>query len=326
MKNLINKIIYCCIAVFGFATVMMAQESSTSASALGRIAITPYVPDQLEGLPPAAANMLANKLNQIVSANGIAGSGYNSRFIITPDIDVATKDLLATTPPMTALTLNVNLYIGDGFDGKKYATQTVTVKGVGINETKAYMDALKNIKPTDAGIQSFVAGAKTKIINYYNERCGQIINEAKGLESQSKYEEALFKLTSIPEEATECYNKSMAAVGPLFKKFIERDCKLKMSEANAKWSANQSWESANEVGGILSSIDPDASCYKEAKALNDKIGKRVLDIDKREWNFKMETEVNLKRDLIKAYRDVGVAYGNGQPKSVAYNIIGWGHR
>ena len=61
-----------------------------------------------------------------------------------------------------------------------------------------------------------------------------------------------------------------------------------------------------------------------AKALSDKMGKRVLEIDKREWNYKMETEVNLKRDAIKAWRDVGVAYGNGQPKSVAYNIIGWG--
>lgn len=324
MKNLINKIIYCCIAVFGFASVMMAQESSTSASALGRIAITPYVPDQLEGLPPAAANMLANKLNQIVSANGISGSG-GSRFIITPDIDVATKDLLATAPPMTALTLNVNLYIGDGLDGKKFSTQTVTVKGVGTNETKAYMDAIKNIKPTDAGIQSFVSGAKTKIIDYYNAKCGLILNEAKTLEAQSNFEGALMKLYSVPEEALECYNKSMAAVPPLWKKYIERDCKLKMSEANAKWNANQSWETAQEVGALLSAIDPEASCYKEAKALNDKIGKRVLEIDKREWNYKMEIDVNLERDRIKAIRDIGVAYGNGQPKSVAYNIIGWGH-
>ena len=324
MKNLINKI-SCCIAIFGFAGLSMAQESSTSAGALGRISITPYVPDQLEGLPPGAANMLANKLNQIVSANGISGSGINSRFIITPDIDVATKDMLATAPPMTALTLNVNLYIGDGYDGKKYATQTVTVKGVGTNETKAYMDALKNIKPTDAGIQSFVAGAKTKIINYYNERCGQIINESKALELQSNYEGALMKLTSVPEEATECYNKSMTSVAAVWKKYIERDCKLKMSEANAKWNANQSWETANEVGALLSAIDPEASCYNEAKSLNDRIGKRVLEIDKREWNYKMEIDVNLERDRIKAIRDIGVAYGNGQPKSMTYNIIGWGH-
>ena len=171
MKNLITKITSCCIAVFGFTALTMAQESSTSAGSLGRITITPYIPEQVEGLPQGASNMLSNKLNQIVSASGISGSGYNSRFIITPNIDVATKDLLATAPPMTALTLNVNLYIGDGFDGKKYSSYTVSVKGVGTNETKAYMDAIKNIKPNDAGLQSFVASGKTKIIDYYNARC-----------------------------------------------------------------------------------------------------------------------------------------------------------
>ena len=81
---------------------------------------------------------------------------------------------------------------------------------------------------------------------------------------------------------------------------------------------------ANLVGEILSTIDPEASCYSEAKALSDKIGKRVYELDKREWNYKLETEVNLKRDLIKAWRDIGVAFGNGQPKNYAYNIIGWG--
>jgi hypothetical protein len=168
-------------------------------------------------------------------------------------------------------------------------------------------------------MQSFLSGAKTKIIDYYNARCTQIINEANALaNSQMKYDEALAKLTSVPEECTECYNKAMAAAGPMFRKMIERDCKTKMVEANNLWNANQDWDTANQVGQLLSSIDPEASCYKDAKALSDKIGKRVLELDKREWNYKMELDVNLKRDLIKAYRDVGVAYGNGQPKTVVY--------
>jgi len=90
------------------------------------------------------------------------------------------------------------------------------------------------------------------------------------------------------------------------------------------WNANQSWETANEVGGILSSIDPEASCYKEAKALNDKIGKRVLEIDKREWNYKMEIDVNLERDRIKAIRDIGVAYGKRAAKNVSLTTLSVG--
>ncbi len=321
MKNIITKITYCFVAVFGFTALSIAQESSTSAGALGRIAIAPYIPEQIEGLPAGADNMLSNKLKQIVSANGMSGEVNNTRFIISPNIDVATKDILGTAPTMIALTLNVNLYIGDGFEGKQFASQTLTVKGVGVNETKAYMDAIKNIKPNDAGIQSFIAKGKTKIIDYYNARCAQIINEANALAGQSNFGAALDKLNSIPEECAECFNKAQAAAAPMFKKYIERECKLKMADANSKWSANQSWETANEVAGILGSVDPEASCYKDAKALNDRIGKRVIEIDKREWNYKMETEVNLKRDAINAWRDVGVAYGKGQPKTVIYRSI-----
>ena len=28
-------------------------------------------------------------------------------------------------------------------------------------------------------------------------------------------------------------------------------------------------------------------------------------------------------EMIRAYRDVGVAYGNGQPDSIEYNVNGW---
>lgn len=320
MKNIFKNISCWMLALTGLCAT--AQESSTSEAALGRITVTAYIPPQNDALPSGAENMLTNKLNQILTANGISGSGINSRFIIAPSIVVTSKDITTTAPPMTALSLEVNLYVGDGFDGKRYAAKTVSVKGVGVNETRAYLDALKNIKANDPGMQSFLSGAKTKIIDYYNARCTQIINEANALaNSQMKYDEAMYKLTSIPEECTECYNKAMAAAGPMFKKKIERDCKIKMAEANSLWNANQTWETANEVGQILSSIDPEASCYKEAKALSDKIGKRVLEIDKREWNYKMELDVNLKRDMIKAIRDIGVAYGNGQPKTVVYKSI-----
>lgn len=320
MKNTLKSISCWILALTG--TVVMAQETSTSAAALGRITVTAYIPPQTEALPSGAENMLTNKLNQLLTANGISGSGVNSRFIIAPSIVVTSKDITSTAPAMTAISLDVNLYVGDGFDGKRYAAKTVSVKGVGTNETRAYLDAIKNIKPNDPAMQSFLSGAKSKIIDYYNARCTQIINEANALaNSQMKFEEAMYKLTSIPEECTECYTKAMAAAGPMFRKKIERDCKVKMVEANNLWNANQDWDTANTVGQLLSSIDPEASCYKDAKALSDKIGKRVLEIDKREWNYKMEIDVNLKRDAIKAIRDIGVAYGNGQPSTVVYRSI-----
>ena len=60
----------------------------------------------------------------------------------------------------------------------------------------------------------------------------------------------------------------------------------------------------------------------QGQQLSAKIQKRVIEIDKREWNYVMK-EQQQTSEMIKAYRDVGVAYGNGQPKSVTYNVNGW---
>ncbi|MES2812835.1 MAG: hypothetical protein V4670_10240 [Bacteroidota bacterium] len=320
MKKTINKFICSFAAIVGFSTIAIAQD--TKSDELGKIALATYIPAQ-ESMSEQATNMLTNKLNQIISTNGIANSSYNSRFIITANANVMTKDLIASAPPMTALTLDVTLYIGDGIDGKKFASKSITVKGVGTNETKAYIDAMKNINQNDAGIQTFVTNSKNKIVEYYKATCNQLIKESQLLDKQNMFEEAIFKLTSVPAECTECYNKTMAVIPAIYKKLIDRDCKAKVMEANNLWNATQDYNTAITVGEILSSIDPSAACVNEAKALSAKVGKRVIEIDKREWNLNYEKEVGLQKDLIKAYRDVGVAYGNGQPKNVTYNVVGW---
>lgn len=321
MKNSIKNLALGLIAALGFSYAATAQGAS--ADAMGGVSITTFIPPQVEQLNSSVAATLKNKLNQIVSANGVAGSGFNTRFILTANINVLTKDLTATAPPMTALTLDITFYIGDGVDSKLFASKSVTVKGVDTNETKAYLNAIKNIRIDDPALQSFVSGAKQKIVSYYNGRCSQIFQEAKLQEAQNNFDGAIFTLTTIPQEATDCYNKAIALLPALYKKKIDRDCRTRLVEATNIWNAGQNLEAANAAGEILVSIDPQSSCFGEVKALSDKIGKRVYELDKREWNYKMDLEVNLQRDMIKAYRDVGVAYGNGQPNTVSYNIIGW---
>lgn len=323
MKNNINKILSIIVVFLGLTNSSVGQNAQNTTSEIGGIALSAYIPEQIEGMPEIARNMIENKLNQIINTNGVGNSNYNSRFILTTNVAVMTKDIIASAPPMHALSLDVTLYIGDGMDGKKFASHSITVKGVGINENKAYIDAFKNIKQNDAALLSFVSKGKAKIIEFYNATCSQIIKEAQNLEKQNQLEQAVFNLVSVPVECSPCYDKSMAALKPIFKKKIDRDCTIKLMEANNLWNAGQDLETANGVGEILVTIDPMAACYNDAKALSSKVGKRVLELDKREWNYKLETEVNLKRDLIKAYRDVGVAYGKGQPKSVVYNVNGW---
>lgn len=289
---------------------------------LGRVAVTAWVPDQIEGMPTTARQSLSNKLTQVITTNGVSNSGFNSRFILTANITVVTKDLTATAPPMQAYTLAVSLYIGDGFDGTLFASQSIQVKGVGTNETKAYMSALNNIKPSDPSIIAFVEKGKKKIVEYYNSKCPFIIKDAKTLEDQNKFEEAIFLLTSVPDACAECYDKTMTAVKPVYQKMVDRDCKLKLAQASGIWNASQNMDAANEAGAILATVEPQASCYGEVKALNTKIAAKVKEIDAREWKYILKSQEQVS-ESIKAIRDVGVAYGNGQPKTVTYNTNGW---
>jgi hypothetical protein len=285
-----------------------------------RISIGVWIPNQVEGLTASTHNMLENKLNQIITTNGLNDSP-NSRFIMSANVVVLTKDVTPTAPPMQAFTLEITFYIGDGFEGKAFSNYSTTIIGVGENETKAYISALRNIKTNDPAYQTFIDKAKSRILAYYETNCDFIIKGAISLAKTRQYGAAIWELTSIPTVCTGCWENAMNAVAPIFRDKINFECGSKLNEATNVWNAGQSWDAANRAANILSGIDPQATCYPEVKSLANKISKRIYEIDKREWNFKLESEIGLKRDMIKAYRDVGVAYGNGQAQNIQYKSL-----
>jgi len=285
-----------------------------------RIMLTAWVPQQIENMPVAARASLENKLTQIVVKNGLGGGAFNTRFIISANITVATKDILPGPPPMHAMNLDVTLYIGDGFEGTVFSSQTISVKGVGTNETKAYMAGLKNINPNNPEFQAFVEKGKQKIIQYYKDNCDLIIKEAQTLAGMDKFDEAIFKLTGVPSACEECYVKAMNAVKPIFQQQINKECKFKLAEATGIWNAAQDMEAAEKAGVILATINPDAACIGEAKALSNKIAAKVKQIDDREWKYIVKDQQQ-ESERIQAIRDIGVAYGKGPKANITYKSL-----
>ncbi|MEO8934734.1 MAG: hypothetical protein ABI295_10550 [Xanthomarina sp.] len=308
MKKFVT-LIFCCVA-----TLVVAQDNNYD------ISLGAYIPDQIEGVPANAHAMLANKLAQIITNNGISDDVRNSRFIITPNITVMSKDVLGGAPSKVALNLEMTLYIGDGVAGNLFASESFQLKGVGTNETKAYMQAIKQLKPSNKNVQDFVANGKTKILDYYNKNCSQIIAESEALQRVDNYEEALFLLVNVPT-ASDCFDKVKGKIEGLFKKAIDKECLTKYGLAQAIWAANQDIYAANEAGALLASINPRAACFNDVKKLFSKIEARVQDLEDRTWKLQL-LEVDLRKSAIEAARQVGIAYGNNQPNTV-YHIRGW---
>ena len=118
----------------------------------------------------------------------------------------------------------------------------------------------------------------------------------------------------------------MDAVGPVYKKQIDKACKSLMLEANNAWNTSQDIAAAENASASLGKIDPNSSCYSDAQSLASIIAKRVKELDQREWAFKLkeqQDDVNIRKAEIKAARDIGVAYGENQPQSIEYNVVGW---
>ena len=301
---------------------LFAQNEAGKMDDAARIAITPYT-EYSASFNAQVQKQLKNKMTQILTKQGLAGEP-GQRFIMVADIATLSEDIVVTTKEMYQYELEVSFIIGDGIEGVKFAMGSQTVKGLGETKADAYLQALKKIKPADPAFQKLVEDAKQKIIAYYNSKCDFIIAEAQTLGKQQEYDAALFKLMSVPDVCKECYDKCLAAAEPIYQAMIDNEGARLLAEAKAIWNSGLDVASAEAAGAVLAQINPQSKSFAAAEALTLEMGKRVKELDKREWDFKLmvhKDNVDIKKQQIKAMRDVGVAYGNHQQPSYHNNLI-----
>lgn len=317
MKNLLYLLLF--LPFLG-----MSQNNLGSADDMDRIAIDVLVPPQVEDIPDQAQALLENKLMEVAVKNGLGGSGPSPRFVLTAKMVALTKDVTPTVPLMEAYTFQIYLYIVDCVDQIIVSTTSMSSKGAGTNKNKAYLSGLRPINMNNAELERFMKTGKQRIIEYYNSRCDFVIAKAKALQSQNQFQAAIAALSGIPEVCKDCYMKSMQEIGPIYKDYIDHDCQIFMNMASSIWASNPTSAGAADAGAVLCLIDPDSKCYAETKGLIAKMEQKVQKDEIRDWKFMERVwgdNVALEKLRIKAYRDIGVAFGNNQQPT--YNNILW---
>ena len=337
-----------------FSALFSGLQAQVKLDDFGRIILNTYLSDKIY-IPSESKELLKTKLSQIASNNGMGGSQVNPRFIITANVNVGTKDIIAGPPQMIAQNVDITFFIGDALTNTVFANTTLSLKGVGTNENKAFIEAIKTINPKNKDIAAFIEEGENKIINYYSTNCDFIIKDAQTLVKQENYDEAIYQLSLVPDVCQECYFKCLDTLSSIYQKKIDSDCKTKLKEAKVTWTANQTPEGAEKAGDILSSINPMASCQTDVDALVKSIDSKLKADEKARWQFKMKqyadkiaaqkeqvrvTEEKSKRDddyresqskrnleldkiRVNAYREVAVEHARNQPKTITYNNIYW---
>ena len=245
------KIIFSVILIVLIDKTIIAQNKLSD---VNRTVLNTYVPVQAEPVPEQAKSLLENKLSQIASNNGMGGSVINPRFVLMANTAVITKEIIPGPPQLLSYNLEITFFIADAIDLKKFANTSIEIKGVGTNENKAYIDAIKNINVRNKEIVSLIETGKNKIIDLYNSQCDFIIRDAMSLSNKGEYDAAILKLAAVPDVCETCYVKCMDTMQYIYQKKIDKECLLIMRDAKTTWMANQNAMGAEKVAQIINSI------------------------------------------------------------------------
>ena len=318
-----KKLLLITLTIFSF--INLKAQQTTTLNDFGRIILNTYISVQVN-IPTEAKTQLENKLSQIVSNFGMGGGDANPRFIITANITTVSKDIIAGAPQMVAQNLDITLFIGDAIDNKIFANTTISAKGVGINENKSFIDAINKLDPKTKAIETFITEGKYKIVSYYNTQCDFIIKEAQTLVQQNKFDEAIYKLSGVPDVCKDCYMKCKDNIVIIYKQKIDAECKKKLQASKNNWAANPAKETAMQIATNLSSVSPEASCINEVKSFIADVQNKITldDKEKKEFEIKVYAdEVELEKARINAYKEISVEFYKNQPKTIIYDNIYW---
>ncbi len=254
---------------------------------LGRLSLTPVVSRRAE-IPGYAAELITNLLNSTVTQYGLSSRSAQKRFVITANIVVVSHEITATAPPIVSVVLVPTFYIGDLETGNLYSSYThPTIRGVGTNETKAYLSAVKTINLNTPGVRSFIEEGKMKLIEYYGVQAESEIARANGLANAGHYDEAIGILFEVPSVCESSYQKALHLAATIYQKKIDEEGEHLLRKAQSVWDSGNNRNNGITALDHLAAISPYASCMTKANALGKAIAEKMKELDDREWAFRM---------------------------------------
>lgn len=192
------------IILLTFSIFSTAQNSEGQMNDKNKIAIGVNIPEDIN-IGTSVKRLLESKMKQMVNLNGIGNEGDYTIFYLEPTIAVLNSNVTGGTIPMKAVELECTFELKDKITGNSYGGTSVTLKGVGKSDAKAYIQALKRINPRSTQIRGFIDRGKIKILEFYNSQCGTILSKAEAMVAGGDASNAYCLLLSIPKVSMECY-------------------------------------------------------------------------------------------------------------------------
>ncbi len=205
MKKIISSL---ALLLLLFSTSFAQQEAPKQSA---QIAVGVVYPFGIEN--ENASETLQNNILQALSLNGLAAQ--DSRFMIVPKVAVLSKDVTPTAPPKFVLELEVSLFMVDLYTQVVMSQTSFNVKGVGNDDGKAFIAAVRNVQSRNSKLKTMILTGKEKIISYFDAEGTQILGRIQAHIDRKDYESALIEAYAIPSACAELYNKASELIAKI---------------------------------------------------------------------------------------------------------------
>lgn len=266
--------------------LILGAYKALADSAVGGIYITVVQPERGD-IPQEAARQLENKMHQLITANGVADTDPNGRFVITAKSSIVTKDIIGGAPQRISQKVDFTFMIGDVIENKVFESYTFTAIGIGINENKSYINAITKMKIANPQFTAFIEKAKEKILKYYSARCEQIVLEAKQQVANRNYQQAIYQLMQVPS-ICDCAETCQNLMIEYYDAYSEYTAVSLLNEAKSQWASSPNSIGAANAADIIARIPADTKVQSDVEKLIAEINKKLREDEKRDWEFKMK--------------------------------------
>ncbi len=292
-----------CISLFSF--MAFAQDCDLP------IGIAFYT-NSPQTIPSSSQRIVANKLRQILTANGVSANFGIHTFALVPEYEVIGKSVTPGPPKQIVYQLQVSLKVLNAADELVFSAFTKEVNGVGNTEAAAVNDAIKRIGNKDKGVEVFMGQVRQKIIKYYDNNFEKILAKAQMLAKTRKYEESLNLLLTVPE-CCKGYERALIEVMQVWQSHINLEGQKLLMKAKAVWASGQNAETAIEAAEILAQIDPESFSYSDAEQMLAEIKAKAGEGNVWDVNMKKyDDSISIEQQRIAAAKEVALAYAQNQ--------------
>lgn len=284
------------------------------------ISLSLVLPDNSEMLSQTDIRKIESKIQRLVTNYGVSGEGYTNNFVIYPTYEIYDHGEVKGMKNIHTINAEFNLFVKEIGTGKIFGAYNETIKGDGYSKAQAITKSISKISTSNKEINAFMDEVKNNIIKFYTANCPRILDDADAAIKMQDYQKAIGLLYSIPKEVDACYKNIQQKQILAYDGYINNQCTESITQVKAKLAKKQ----YNSALDILSTINPQSSCYANALNLIESVGNKIdQEEEKRLSEAKERHRENreMERERLKTMAEIAKAYYKSRPQTIVYKSL-----